>query len=47
MQTSIRVVPTGTSARCGSWTTVPGPVTVVCVILDEIAEWVTVLVKVA
>lgn len=46
MLTSIRVVSTGASARCWSWTFMSSPVIVVCGILPEPAERFTVLVKV-
>lgn len=44
--TSIRVVSTRASARCWGWTFMTSPVTVVCGVLAEPTERVTVLVKV-
>lgn len=44
--TSIRIVSTWASSRCWGRTSVSSPVRVVCVVLTEPAERVTVLVKV-
>lgn len=44
--TSIRVVSARASARCRGWTFVSCPVTIICAVLTEPAEWLTVLVKV-
>lgn len=44
--TSVRVVSIGASVGGWGWTSLSGPIAVVCSVLSEPAEWCAVLVKV-
>lgn len=44
--TSIGVVATWSCVRCGSRTAVTCPVTVICVVLPKLTEWLRIIVEV-